>query len=155
MATATAPAPAPTPSVSYEFPKIFPGQSVRVVSDHNQWGHPFMGLISRARRQSAEIMVFTQNGPWLIPDCRHRYDPRVVDRPQWLTEDNRTRALFEPNDIDLQNQRTADDIQTLFGILDQQAKQIGAIQEALELLTNERAAKPDGRKTPSRKPSEG
>ena len=112
-----------------------------------------MGLISKVKKQSAEILVFTDTGPWIIRDCRFRYDPRVAEHPEWLSTDPRSRALFEPNDNDTQYQRIEDDMKTMFSVLEQQAKELTELQDAVQrLIRADRQPEKTGRKTPSRKP---
>ena len=95
--------------VPFTFPEIRTGQPVEVSFD-NAFAKPALGFIQQCKTNTCSVLVWSRRGdtafPIIIPDCRHKDDPRVKENPHWLGEEPRGRALFRaalsPNEVTMQ-----------------------------------------------------
>lgn len=71
-----------------EFPEIYIGCPVEVSNDPSESDKTY-GVVGQVKRNSADIFMFSEDGVGRRHNCLHVSDPRVQNRPDLFTDNDR------------------------------------------------------------------
>ena len=132
----------------YQRPHLNIGTSVEAAFDRS-FSKPMLGVVNMVKTNSASLILQTDRGPVIYPDCRHKDDPWLLEHPDWIA--NRGHAIYDLSAGEKERLAMCETVKRLVPLIEQQAQQIAVLQTAMDELSVPRANLPDQSEPPVRR----
>jgi hypothetical protein len=118
----------------YKRPFLHVGMPLEVAFD-TSFNKPMLGIVNMVKTNSASILLHTDRGPMIYPDCRPFDDPWLKDHPAWVAD--RGHAIFKLTAAEQERIEIRDTVRKMIPLIEQQAQKIAELESRMSAAAHE------------------